>query len=210
MRGCDAVIHAAALKRIETGYNNPSEMVATNINGTQNAIDAAAENNVGRFVFVSSDKAFQPISCYGQSKAVAESLVLNANHVYGERGPKFNAVRYGNVAGSTGSIIPTWRKILETSDTVPVTDLACTRFWMTIEQAVDFVIRSLDQDVPFLAIPKLPAFTVGDLAKAMNAKTRVIGLPEWEKLDESMGFGNCSADAPRMSVTDLRLALGNL
>lgn len=207
MRGCDAVIHAAALKRIETGHYNPSEMVATNITGTQNAIDAAAEDKVSRFVFVSSDKAYQPISPYGQSKALAESLVLNANHVYGERGPAYRAVRYGNVSGSTGSIIPLWRTILKTEDTVPVTDPNCTRFWMTADQAVDFVLRSVDCFVPDLAIPELPAFSVGDLADAMGAKMRIIGLPAWEKLDESMSDDSCSATAKRMSVEDLREAL---
>lgn len=207
MRGCDAVVHAAALKRIETGHYNPSEMVATNINGTQNAIDAAAENKVSRFVFVSSDKAYQPISPYGQSKALAESLTLNANHVYGERGPAYRCVRYGNVAGSTRSIIPLWREMLQTSDTVPVTDPSCSRFWMTADEAVDFVLRSVDYVVPDLAIPELPAFTVGDLAEAMGAKMKIIGLPAWEKKHESMSEGNSSDVAKRMSVKDLREAL---
>lgn len=204
MRGCDTVIHAAALKRIETGFNNPGEMVATNVVGTQNAIDAAAENNVKRFVFVSSDKAWQPCSPYGQSKALAESLVLNANHVYGEAGPAFRAVRYGNVAASTGSIIPTWCEILKTSDTVPVTDPACTRFWMSADEAVEFVLRSVDYVVPYLAIPTLPAFSVGDLAEAMGAKMRVTGLPHWEKLHEGMADGNTSDIAPRLTVAELR------
>lgn len=207
MRGCDAVIHAAALKRIETGHANPSEMVATNITGTQNAIDAAADNKVSRFVFVSSDKAYQPISPYGQSKALAESLTLNANHVYGERGPQFKAVRYGNVCGSTGSIIPAWREILKTESVVPVTDPSCTRFWMTADEAVAFVMRSVDYVVPDLAIPELPAFSVGDLAEAMGAKMNIIGLPAWEKRHESMSDGNSSDLAKRMSVEDLREAL---
>lgn len=207
MRGCDAVIHGAALKRIETGHYNPSEMVATNITGTQNAIDAAAENNVSRFVFVSSDKAYQPISPYGQSKALAESLTLNANHVYGERGPRYVACRYGNVSGSTGSIIPIWREILKTGNVVPVTDPRCTRFWMTAGQAVDFVLRSVDCVVPDLAIPELPAFSVGDLAQAMDAEMEIKGLPAWEKMHESMSEGNSSDVAKKMSVEDLREAL---
>lgn len=210
MRGCDAVIHAAALKRIETGHYNPGEMIATNINGTQNAIDAAAENGVSRFVFVSSDKAWQPISPYGQSKAIAESLTLNANHVYGESGPMFRAVRYGNVIGSTGSIVPTWREILKTSDTVPVTDPECTRFWMTVDEAVQFVLRSVDQIVPYLAIPTLPAFTVGDLATAMGAKMRITGLPAFEKLHEGMHDGNTSDVALRMTVDEIREGLKNV
>ncbi|MFA5027007.1 MAG: SDR family NAD(P)-dependent oxidoreductase [Candidatus Methylomirabilota bacterium] len=210
MRGCDAVIHAAALKRIETGHYNPSEMVATNIIGTQNAIDAAAENFVKMFVFVSSDKAFQPVSPYGQSKALAESLTLNANHVYGEHGPTYRAVRYGNVCGSTGSIIPLWREILKTSDTVPVTDPECTRFWMTAQQAVEFVLRSVFELAMDLSIPELPAFTVGDLAEAMGAKMNIIGLPKWEKRHESMSEGNSSDVARRMSVDELREALKNV
>lgn len=207
MHGCDAVIHAAALKRIETGHYNPSEMVATNINGTQNAVVAAAENKVTRFVFVSSDKAYQPISPYGQSKALAESLTLNANHVYGERGPQYRACRYGNVAGSTGSIIPLWRELLKTCSTVPVTDPNCTRFWMTADEAVAFVLSSVFYIAPDLAIPELPAFTVGDLAEAMGAKMNIIGLPAWEKKHESMSDGNSSDVARRMSVNELREAL---
>lgn len=207
MRGCDAVIAAAALKRIETGFFNPSEMVATNITGTQNSIDAAATTGVSRFVFVSTDKAYQPISAYGLSKALAENLVINANHVYGNRGPLYRCVRFGNVAGSTGSIIPAWRNILKTTDVVPVTDPDATRFWMSISDACDFVIRSLDLVVNEIEIPILPAYRVGDLAEAMGAKTNVIGLPVWEKKHEGMCDGNTSDNARRMTVEELNITL---
>jgi len=208
-RGCDVVIAAAALKRIETGFYNPSEMVATNIYGTQNCIDAAAAEKVQRFIFISSDKAYQPISPYGQSKALAESLVLNANHVYGVMGPGYKAVRYGNISASTGSVIPRWRKILETSNTVPVTDPDATRFWMLVSEAVDFVLQAVDQVTDDLHIPaKLPAYRVADLAHAMGAEhMQIMGLPRWEKKHEGMADGNTSDKAKRMTVEELRKAL---
>ena len=204
MRGCDSVIAAAALKRIEVGQYNPFEMVKTNILGTQNTIEAAALCGVKRFVFVSSDKATGGgVSPYGQTKALAESLVLNANHVYGESGPRFNVVRYGNIWGSSGSILPKWRQILQKSDTVPVTDPEATRFFMLIEEAVQLVIASLG-DAPDISIPSLPAYSVGDLAEAMGAKMKVTGLPVWERKHEMMVEGESSDLAPRMSVDDLK------
>lgn len=210
-RGCDVVIAAAALKRIETGFYNPSEMVATNIYGTQNCIDAAAAEKVQRFIFISSDKAWQPISPYGQSKALAESLVLNANHVFGKKGPTFKAVRYGNVANSTGSVIPKWRKLLETGKTVPVTDPDATRFWMHVSEAVDLVLQACDEKSEGLLIPALPAYRVHDLAVAMGARSiEVVGLPSWEKKHESMAEWNSSDTARRMTIAELEKELENI
>lgn len=213
MEGVQVVIAAAALKRIEVGHYDPIEMVKTNIGGTINTIDAAHSAGVSRCVLVSSDKAWQPISPYGQTKALAETLFLNANNVHGWHGPRFAVCRYGNVAGSTGSVIPFWRKILETGDTVPVSDPDCTRFWMTVGEAVEFVAlaaRDIYCAREEVRIPELPAFRLGDLAEAMGAKMNVLGLPMWEKKHEGMRDGFTSDCARRMTVDELRVALAGL
>lgn len=208
MRGIDVVVHAAALKRIEVGAYNPDEMVKTNVIGTMNVIEAAISNNVKKVVFLSSDKAFQPISPYGQSKALAESMILNANNITGKDATRFAAVRYGNVAGSTGSVIPLWRRQKERGAKVAITDPECTRFWMSQGHAVDMVygtIKSMRGGE--LNIPTLPAYRLGDLAEAMGMDYFVSGLPAHEKLHESMDDKRCSADAKRMSVIELKARL---
>lgn len=201
MEGCDTVIHAAALKRIEVGHYNPEEMIKTNVLGSMNVVEAAFDARVERTVFLSSDKAFEPVSPYGQSKALAESLFLSANE---RGGPRFAVTRYGNVAGSTGSVIPTWRRILEQTSTVPVTDPEATRFWMRVEDAVDLVLDVIEDMPEEIAIPELPAFRIGDLAEAMGAKMDVGGMNGFEKKHESMCETMCSQWAPRLSVAELR------
>lgn len=209
MDGVDTVIHAAALKRIEVGAYNPLEVKKTNIDGAANVIEAATDAGVARVIGLSSDKAFEPISPYGTSKAFAESLFLAANNTRGNRGPLFAVVRYGNVWNSTGSVVPTWRRILEVGDTVPVTDPECTRFFMTMDEAVSLVISTAERmKGGEIAIPTLPAYRLGDLAAAMDAKMDVRGLPTYEKRHESMGPGNSSDQTRRMSVEELRAALG--
>ena len=208
MDGIDLVIHAAALKRIEVGRYNPTEMVNTNVIGAMNVIEASTNAKVSRVVFLSTDKAYQPISAYGQSKALAETMFIAANEVFGEHGPKFSVTRYGNIANSTGSVIPLWREALKTSDTVQVTDPDCTRFYMTAVQAVDLVLTTIrDMQGGELVIPTLPAYRLGDLAEAMGAKMEITGLPDWEKKHESMNDGNSSDKARRMTVEELRCAL---
>lgn len=211
MEGIDIVIHAAALKRIEVGHYNPIEMVKTNVDGAINVIEAAQDAGVKRVVALSSDKAFQPVSPYGFSKAMAESLFLAANNTSGWSGPRFAVCRYGNVWRSTGSVVPAWEALIAQGKTeVPVTDPDCTRFFMRMEQAVDIVLRATtDPDVHSIKIPKLPAFRLGDLAAAMGVKMKVTGLPAWEKMHEGMSADNTSDKAPRMSVTELMLELNN-
>jgi len=205
MDGIEIVVHAAALKRIEVGAYNPLEVKKTNIDGAANVIEAATDAHVGRVVALSTDKAHEPISPYGTSKAFAESLFLAANNTRGWNGPRFSVVRYGNVWNSTGSVVPTWRKMLETSDTVPVTDPECTRFFMTMDEAVSLVFNtSMHMVGGEIEIPTLPAYRLSDLAEAMGAKMDVRGLPEWEKRHESMGPGNSSDKARRMTVAELR------
>jgi len=198
--GIDVVVHAAALKRIEVGHYNPTEMVKTNIGGAENVVEAAMDAGVKRVVALSTDKAWQPVSPYGQTKALAESIFLNA---YQGR-TKFSVTRYGNVAGSNGSVIPKWREILKTSNTVPVTDPEVTRFYMTMDEAVDLVLSTIEDMPATLAIPTLPAYRLGDLAEAMGARMNIIGLPDYEKRHEGMCDGNTSDKARRMSVDELR------
>lgn len=208
MEDIEVVIHAAALKRIEVGAYNPLEVKKTNIDGAANVIEAATDAGVRRVVALSTDKAFQPVSPYGTSKAFAESLFLAANNTRGWHGPLFAVVRYGNVWNSTGSVVPTWKKILETSDTVPVTDPECTRFFMTMDHAVSLIFdTAMTMAGGEIVIPTLPAYRLGDLAEAMGAKMQVIGLPAFEKRHESMGPGNSSDSARRMMMAELREAL---
>jgi UDP-N-acetylglucosamine 4,6-dehydratase len=208
MEGVYLVVHAAALKRIETGFYNPVEIAKTNIGGAINVIEAAHDAHVKKVVALSTDKAHQPVSPYGTSKAFAESLFISANNTRGNYGPIFAVCRYGNIFDSTGSVVPTWRKILQTSDTVPVTDPECTRFYMKIEEAVELVLRTADtMKGGEIAIPTLSAYRLGDLAEAMNAKMDVRGLPAFEKRHESMAEGNSSDKARRMSIAELRAAL---
>lgn len=207
MESASIVVHAAALKRIEVGHYNPEEMVKTNVLGAMNVVEAARSAGVHRVVLSSTDKAYQPVSPYGKSKAMAEDIFLAANNTAGSDGPEFVVCRYGNVAGSTGSVIPKWRAAKAAgADTVQVTDPGCTRFWMTVDQAVDLVIAAANGSGKLL-IPSLPAFTIGDLAEAMELKTEVVGLPAWEKKHESLAHDMHSDTAPRMTVMDIREAL---
>lgn len=205
MTGVDLVIHAAALKRIEVGYYNPIEMVKTNVHGAINVIDAAIDTGVRRVVALSTDKAYQPISAYGHSKALAECLFQAAYHA----DTLFAVTRYGNVAGSAGSVIPKWRELLKDGiPTVPCTDPDCTRFWMTLKEAVELVVgTAATMSGGELVIPQLPAYRLGDLAEAMGGEPTFLGLPAYEKKHECMGPGNCSDQARRMTVEELKEAL---
>jgi len=205
-RGIKTIVHAAALKRIETGFYNPEEMAKTNVFGAMNVINEAIGREVDRVVYLSSDKAWQPISAYGQSKALAESLFLAANHTSGPVGPRFVVTRYGNVAGSRGSVIPKWREQIAKDLPVKITDPKCTRFWMTIDEAVELVMEAIDTNAPLL-IPDLPAYRLGDLAVAMGAKTVTVGLGEFEKLHEGMDDKNTSDVARKMTIRELKKAL---
>lgn len=219
MWGVDWVVHAAALKRIEVGHYNPDEMVKTNVLGTMNVIEAAHEMQVRKVLLTSTDKAWQPISAYGQSKALAESLILAANDM--QTTTRFAVVRYGNVANSTGSVIPKWRVLdlrnrahsaLANRQPIPITDPNCTRFWMTSQEACELVLNTLRTMAGGeLLTPTLPAYRLGDLAEAMGIKhVTVKGLPSHEKLHEGMGPLNTSDIARRMSVPELREALQSL
>lgn len=201
--GIDVVVHAAAIKRIEVGQYCPEEVVKTNIIGSMNVIEAAKDAGVAKAVFLSTDKAYQPISPYGQSKAIAESLFLNAY----QRGTKFAACRYGNIWSSKGSVVPTWLDMKRRGwTTVPVTDPGATRFFMRLSEAVELVSDTIDaMKGGELVIPRhLPAYRLGDLVEAMGVECGVRGLPSWEKLHEGMCDGCTSDKARRLTVEELR------
>ena len=207
MDGCTDVIHAAALKRIEVGVYNPEEMVKTNVQGSANVIEATRHAGVEKCILISTDKAFEPVSPYGYSKALAESFFLAANSQRSIAGPRYSGVRYGNVWCSAGSVVPVWRGILASGERPVVTSLECTRFFMLLTGAVDFVLGALEKmQGGEIFVPNLPAYKLGDLVKAMNIPgyMRRRGLPTYEKLHESMEKGKCSKDARRMSVEELR------
>lgn len=212
MSGCNVVIHAAALKRIEVGVYCPDEMTKTNVIGALNVIEAAREAGVAKVVALSTDKAWRGgVSPYGQTKALAESLFIAANGM--SIGPKYAAVRYGNIWGSNGSIVPKWLAAKRTGrTTVQVTDPDCTRFFMRLEQAVDLVsstIRTMQGGE--LVIPEtLPAYRVGDLAEAMDLRIDVVGLPSWERKHEGMRDGYTSDTARRLTVSELRVLLAQI
>ena len=207
MDGCDVVIHAAALKRIEVGVYNPDEMVKTNVLGAANIIEGARDASVNKVVLVSTDKAFEPVSPYGYSKALAESLFVSANAHRHPAGPRYSIVRYGNVWKSNGSVVPLWQSILASGKGPLVTDPACTRFFMRLSEAVDFVLGAIEKMIGGeIFTPTLPAYSIGDLMQAMRLPAcDFSGLPAHEKLHESMKAGDCSRDARRMSIEELRL-----
>lgn len=211
MHGIENVVHAAALKRVEVGEYDSAEMAKTNVLGTMNVIEAATRAGVKRVVGLSSDKACEPVNCYGASKLVGEKLLLAANNNRGKDGPIFAAVRYGNVAGSTGSVIPIWRRAHEMALPVTLTHPEATRFWMHVDEAVALVLDTLrTMRGGELRIPELPAYRLADLAQALGVKFHITGLRPGEKMHESMRPGESSLEARRMSVAELQTELANV
>jgi UDP-N-acetylglucosamine 4,6-dehydratase (inverting) len=188
--GVDYVIHAAAMKQVPTCEYNPMEAIKTNIRGAQNVIDAALDKGVKKVVALSTDKAVNPINLYGGTKLVSDKLFIAANAYSGEKGTVFSVVRYGNVAGSRGSVIPIWQKIIdEGGKELGVTDMRMTRFWITLEQGVELVFKAMEESKGGETyISKIPSFHIGDLAKAMlpDCEIKEIGIREGEKLHEVM------------------------
>ena len=214
MSDIDLVIHAAALKRIEVGAYDPMEVVKTNVMGSMNVINAAMDAKVKRVIALSTDKACEPVNLYGATKLAMEKMILAANNARGAFGPRFAVTRYGNVAGSTGSVIPIWREALAQGMDVIVTDPTCTRFWMTQEEAVQLVWELAQQmKGGELAVPHLPAYSLGDLLTAMcipPQKQLLVGLGAEEKRHERMTPTMSSADARRMTLDELTKGLAAL
>lgn len=197
--GVDFVIHAAALKQVDTGEYNPMEFIKTNVLGSQNVIDASIDAGVKRVVALSTDKASSPINLYGATKLTADKLFVAANNFSFTYGTTFSVVRYGNVMGSRGSVIPFFREIAAQGKPLPITDLRMTRFWISIESAVKFVIDSLEMMTGGeLYVPRIPSMKIIDLANAVapGSKLEEIGMRPGEKLHEEM----ISADDSRRTL----------
>lgn len=199
LHNVDYVIHAAALKQVDTGEYNPMEFIKTNVLGSQNVIDASIEAGVKRVVALSTDKASSPINLYGATKLTADKLFVAANNYSHSYGTTFSVVRYGNVMGSRGSVIPYWSQLASEGRSLPITDFRMTRFWISIEEAVRFVLDSLEMMTGGeLYVPRIPSMRISDLALAVapDANLEEIGMRPGEKLHEEM----ISADDSRRAI----------
>ena len=190
MKGVDYVVHAAALKQVPAAEYNPMECIKTNIMGAQNVIDACIANNVEKVIALSTDKAANPINLYGATKLASDKLLTAANNIVGQGRTRFSVVRYGNVVGSRGSVVPFFKGLLERGATeLPVTDERMTRFWLKLEDGVEFVLKNFQRmQGGEIFIPKIPSMRILDLAKAIapEAKIKIIGIRPGEKLHEVM------------------------
>jgi len=200
LHGVDLVVHAAALKQIPTAEMNPMECINTNVMGAQNVINAALHHEISKVIALSTDKATSPANLYGATKLAADRLFIAANNIVGDRKTRFSIVRYGNVMGSRGSVIPFFKQLLaKGAKELPVTDPRMTRFWITLEHGVDFVAKSFHRmHGGEIFIPKLPSAGIMDIIKAISPelKTRNIGIRTGEKLHELL----CTRDDARMTL----------
>lgn len=200
MKGIDFVIHAAALKQVPAAEYNPMECIKTNVHGAENVIQAALEANVEKVIALSTDKAAQPINLYGATKLASDKLFIAANNMAGGHRTAFSVVRYGNVVGSRGSIVPLFNKMIaEGTDHLPITDPRMTRFWISLQQGVDFVIKSFERmSGGEIFVPMIPSVRIPELAAAMapNLPIRVIGIRPGEKLHEVM----CPTDNSHLTL----------
>lgn len=200
MRGVDYVVHAAALKQVPAAEYNPMECIKTNIHGAQNVIDAALDAEVEKVIALSTDKAANPINLYGATKLASDKLFIAANNIAGTHRTRFSVVRYGNVVGSRGSIVPYFKKLIEQNvEFLPITDIKMTRFWITLNQGVDFVIKCFERMIcGEIFVPKIPSVKITDVAAAMGPDLpfKVIGIRPGEKIHEVM----CPADDSHLTL----------
>jgi len=186
--GVDVIIHAAAIKQVDTAEYNPDECVKTNVHGAQNVIDAALANNVKNVVALSTDKACAPINLYGATKLVSDKLITAANNIKGSQDIKFSAVRYGNVMGSRGSVIPFFMDKRK-EGVLPITHVEMTRFNISLQAGVDLVMYAIENHLGGeIFVPKIPSYKIMDVAMAIapSAKTEITGIRPGEKLHEEM------------------------
>ncbi|RAZ22401.1 UDP-N-acetylglucosamine 4,6-dehydratase (inverting) [Campylobacter hyointestinalis] len=190
MNGVDYVIHAAAMKHVPIAEYNPMECIKTNINGASNVINASLECGVQKVIALSTDKACNPVNLYGATKLASDKLFIAANNIAGNKPTRFSVVRYGNVVGSRGSVVPLFKKLIANgARDLPITDTRMTRFWITLEQGVNFVLKNFARmQGGELFIPKIPSMKMTDLARAMapNLGIKIIGIRPGEKLHETM------------------------
>jgi UDP-N-acetylglucosamine 4,6-dehydratase len=200
MQGIDYVIHAAALKHVPVAEYNPMECIKTNIHGAQNVIEAAIAEGVSKVIALSTDKAANPVNLYGATKLASDKLFVAANNMTGGRGPIFGVVRYGNVVGSRGSVVPLFKRLVQEGKTpLPVTHEDMTRFWITLQEGVDFVLKNFTRMYGGeIFVPKIPSVRIMDLVEAYSGKreANVIGIRPGEKLHEIM----CPADDSHLTL----------
>jgi len=200
MNGVDYVIHAAALKQVPAAEYNPMECIRTNIHGAENVVQAAVACNVQKVIALSTDKAANPINLYGATKLASDKLFAAANNMTGGHPTTFSVVRYGNVVGSRGSVVPFFNRLIaENARQLPITDERMTRFWITLQQGVDFVLKNFARMYGGeIFVPKIPSVRIVDLAKAMapHLPIEVIGIRPGEKLHEVM----CPADDSHLTL----------
>lgn len=200
LRGVDVVVHAAALKQVPAAEYNPSECIATNVNGAENVVWAALTNRVKSVVALSTDKACNPINLYGATKLASDKTFVAANNLSGDIGTRFSVVRYGNVVGSRGSVAPFFKRLIaQGAKSLPITDPRMTRFWITLPQGVDFVLSSLEiMRGGEVFVPKIPSMRMTDFARAMapDLPHEIVGIRPGEKLHEIM----VSADDARQTT----------
>jgi UDP-N-acetylglucosamine 4,6-dehydratase/5-epimerase len=200
MRGVDYVVHAAALKQVPAAEYNPMECIKTNIHGAENVIHAALANEVEKVIALSTDKAANPINLYGATKLASDKLFVAANNIAGGARTRFSVVRYGNVVGSRGSVVPFFNKLLaDGASELPITDTRMTRFWISLAQSVEFVFKNFQRmQGGEIFVPKIPSVRIVDLAEAMapGVPQKVIGIRPGEKLHEIM----CPADDSHLAL----------
>ncbi len=200
MNGVDYVIHAAALKHVPIAEYNPMECIKTNIYGANNLIDVAIKHEVEKVIALSTDKAANPINLYGATKLASDKLFVAANNIVGKKKTRFSVVRYGNVVGSRGSVVPFFQGLLSNgASELPITDVRMTRFWITLPQGVDFVLKSFQRmKGGEVFIPKIPSMKIVDLAKAIapDLEMKIIGIRPGEKLHEVM----CPVDDSHLTI----------
>jgi UDP-N-acetylglucosamine 4,6-dehydratase len=200
MYDVDYVIHAAAMKHVPASEYNPMECIKTNIHGAENVIHAALANNVDKVIALSTDKAAVPINLYGATKLASDKLFVAANNIKGDKRTIFSVVRYGNVVGSRGSVVPFFLKLIkENADYLPITDTRMTRFWITLQDGVDFVLKNFERMCGGeIFVPKIPSINIVDLATAMapTLKQKTIGIRPGEKIHEVM----CSVDDSHLTL----------
>jgi UDP-N-acetylglucosamine 4,6-dehydratase len=200
LNGIDYVIHAAALKQVPAAEYNPIECIKTNIYGAQNVIRASLLNNVQKVIALSTDKAANPINLYGATKLCSDKLFVAANNISGGHPTRFAVVRYGNVVGSRGSVVPFFKKLVtEGAKELPITDERMTRFWITLQQGVDFVMKNFARmQGGEIFVPKIPSMRITDLAESIapGMLTKIIGIRPGEKLHEVM----CPADDSHLTL----------
>lgn len=196
----DYVIHAAALKQVPAAEYNPMECIKTNIHGAENVIRAAISNNVKKVIALSTDKAASPINLYGATKLVSDKLFVAANNVVGDGQTRFSAVRYGNVVGSRGSVVPFFKQQIASGATsLPITHPDMTRFWITLQEGVDFVLKNFSRmQGGEIFVPKIPSIRITDIAKAYGPglKQEIVGIRPGEKMHEIM----CPSDDSHHTV----------